>query len=145
MAVVVSSPDDLLQLQNVLDRFLRSPALSFEDVFGGVESGVFPPVNIFSDDEGLVVRAEVPGIKPGEIVVRVEHGALIISGERKRDERKGTTFYRRERPFGTFSRTIRLPDELDGGGAKAQCRSGMLTVRIPKQERAKPKKISITQ
>ena len=144
MAIVVSSADDLLQLQNVLDRFLRSPALSFEDIFGG-ESGVFPPVNIFSDHDGVVVRAEVPGVQPNDVEITVERGALVISGERKRDERKGTTFYRRERPFGMFSRTVHLPDDLDAGGTKAEYRCGMLTIRIPKQEQAKPKRVSISQ
>src|SRR6185369_6422778 len=100
--------ENLLNLQRELDAFLRRPL--------GVESsnfGVFPPTNVFSDKDGLVVRSEVPGIAPEAINVTVERNTLTITGERQRDVEAKGSFHRRERRFGKFSRSLRLPADVE--------------------------------
>jgi HSP20 family protein len=134
--------DSLLQLQGLLDRFFRNPALGF-DAYGTAEAGVFPPINVFRDEEGIVVRAEVPGLRSEDLDITIEKGRLLISGERKAAELQGGSCHRHERPAGRFSRALRLPDDLDPAACKASCRNGVLTVRIPRQERAKPRRIKV--
>ena len=131
--------ENLLDLQRELDQLLRRP-LGFEWV---TSSGVFPAINIFKDRDGVVVRAEVPGVKPDAIDLNIEHRTLTISGERQHENGSKGSFHRRERRFGKCSRSVQLPNDLDSEKATAQCRDGVLTVRIPKLAEAKPKQISI--
>lgn len=130
--------ESLLNLQRELDAFLRRPLGVEFDGFG-----VFPPTNVFRDKDGVVIRAEVPGIVPDRINVSVERNTLTITGERARDTEAKGSFHRRERRFGKFSRSLRLPPDLEGEKASAECRDGVLTVRIPKREEAKPKQVQI--
>jgi HSP20 family protein len=134
--------DSLLNLQRELDQFLRSP--SWFD-FGPPVAGVFPPINVFTDGDGLVVRAEVPGIKPENLNVTAERQTLTISGERERSgpEAGNGSYHRRERRFGKFARSVQLPVELDTSQATAECRNGVLTVRIPKRAEAKPRQVQV--
>jgi HSP20 family protein len=145
MDVLSFQPNDtLLRLQQILDRFVN-PAFGF-DTYGAAEPGVFPHLNIFTDGDGVVVRAEVPGVSSGDLEVVVEDGRLLIAGERKAGgpaNGKHGSYHRRERPVGKFSRALRLPDDLDTAEAKAACRNGVLTVRIPRREAAKPRKVTI--
>jgi HSP20 family protein len=131
--------ESLLQLQRELERTLTAPLLPLN---GG--TNVFPLVNVFSDREGFVVRAEVPGFEADQIELTIEPNSLTLKGERPPDERKKPgSYHRRERQFGSFARTIRLPEELDAEKATAGCRNGLLTIRIPKAEAAKPRQIPI--
>ena len=133
--------EGLLELQGELDRMLENPGLGLN--LGPSARGVFPPVNIFEDQEGgCVFRAEVPGVPPEQLDVTVEHRRLTISGERKPSEGSGA-HHRRERRFGRFSRTIQLPEGLDPGKVSADCRDGVLTVRIARSEESKPRKIEV--
>jgi HSP20 family protein len=142
--VLSFDPNDRLpQLQSVLDRFFRNPASGFEAYGAARDPGVFPAINIFSEEHGIVVRAEVPGVRSDDLDVTVEQGRLVLSGEREETERKGGSYHRRERPVGRFSRSIRLPDDLDASACKATCRNGVLTIRIPRHEHLKPRKVSI--
>ena len=140
MAVVSFDPvEGLLRLQEELDRFFGKPVFDL----GLTGPNVFPLINVFTDRDGLVVRAEVPGIKPDQLHVQVEPGRLTISGERSAGAGTETSFHRRERRYGNFSRTIQLPRDLDPEQARAECRNGLLTVRIPKQAAAKPRQIDV--
>ena len=143
MVLSFDPSDRLTRLQDILDRFVRNPALGFEAYGPTRDAGVFPAINIFSDEHGIVIRAEVPGMSADNLDITVEQGRLSIAGERKQPERKGGGYHRRERPVGRFSRSIRLPDDLDAGACKATCRNGMLTIRIPRHENAKPRKVTI--
>jgi HSP20 family protein len=128
----------LLNLQRELDAFLRRPlGVDFGDF------GVFPPTNIFRDKDGIVVRSEVPGLAPDAINISVERNTLTISGERRPETPAKGSFHRRERQFGKFSRSLRLPVDLEGEKASAEFRDGVLTIRIPKREEAKPKQVLI--
>lgn len=130
----------LLELQRELDRFLSKPPGWDFGLSGG---GVFPPVNMFTDREGVVVRAEVPGVNPDTLDIKIERNTLSVSGERKANGELKGSFHRRERRFGKFSRSLRLPPDLDGEKASAECRNGVLTIRIPKSEQAKPRHIKV--
>lgn len=133
--------ENLLDLQRELDRLLAQPNQGLN--MGLSARGVFPPVNIFEDQQGnFIFRAEVPGIAPEEIEVSVENRRLTISGERKPTGGSGA-LHRRERRFGRFSRTLQLPENLDAENVSADCRDGVLTVRIGRREETKPRKIDV--
>jgi HSP20 family protein len=140
MALVSFDPfENLLRLQRDLDRLFAKPSLNL----GLGSATVYPAINVFSDKDGFVVRAEVPGIKGEEIHLEVEPGRLTLSGERKPETRENGGYHRRERRAGKFSRTLRLPDDLDTQAATAELRDGVLSVRIPKAAVARARQITI--
>ena len=135
-----SSVEPMLTLQRELERFLGHPAISL----GLSGQGAFPPINVFDDGEGVVIIAELPGLNPGDINISTQGRTLTLSSERKPVEAKDpAAYHRRERAFGAFSRSIQLPEDLDAQKAAAKYEAGLLTVRVPKAESAKPRKISV--
>ena len=129
----------LLTLQRELERAWQAP-------FGGSAPsgrGVFPPVNVFSDKDGYVVKVEVPGIAPEQLNVEGTGRTLTISGTRPAEAPKGGAFHRRERDAGSFSRSLQLPEELDVSQTEASYKHGVLTIRVPKRAEAKPRQISV--
>lgn len=130
----------LLALQSDLERFLRNPGYGL----GVSASGGYPPVNIFDTGDGVAVIAEIPGIDPNTINVSGQGNTLTIHGERRRETSvQASGFHRRERSFGEFSRSIQLPQQLDLNKAAASYDTGILTVKIPKAEAAKPRQIAV--
>jgi HSP20 family protein len=139
---LVSSPfNDLLRLQSELDTLLNRPAPGF--TLGTSGAGVFPPVNVFRNTDGVVIRAELAGMKPSDITVTTERRRLTISGERKPEEGDRGAYHRRERSYGRFSRSVALPDDLDTERANAEFRDGVMTVTIPLVAAAKPRTIAV--
>jgi HSP20 family protein len=130
--------DSLSQLQEELDRFFGKPLFDL----GLSGASVYPLVNVFTDAHGLVVRAEVPGIPPDKLAVQVAPRQLTISGERLAPDSPGS-MHRRERQFGRFSRTLQLPPEIDPEQVTAECRNGVLTVRLRKHAAAQPRQIAV--
>src|SRR5262245_55148939 len=142
MAVYSNPFNELLRLQRDLDSYLRNPMAGFFS--GPSAAGVFPPVNVFRDkSSNLIVRAELPGVKPEDVSVTVEDRRLTISGEREAEGNGEGSFHRRERPVGRFARSIELPADLDVGKAEAKFNQGVLSLRIPRAEAAKPRQITI--
>jgi HSP20 family protein len=145
MALVRFAPEldpmgSLLALQSELERFLRNPGFSL----GLSGSGAYPPINIFEDAGELVIIAEVPGLDPAAVQVSGQGRTLTISSERRPVETGGSAAYhRRERAFGQFSRPIQMPDGLDLAKASATYEAGLLTIRLPKSEAAKPRQINV--
>lgn len=93
-----------------------------------------PAVDIFEDSAAVLVRVELPGVRPDDITVDADERVLSIRGERRlenADHRSG--YHRIERPYGVFARTFALPDSVDGRGAVAIMADGVLTVRLPKR------------
>jgi HSP20 family protein len=139
-----SSPSDpvsgLPDLQRELDRFFQNP-MGFD--LGVSSRGVFPAVNIFSGKDGYIARLEVPGVSPEQINIESHGRTLTISGKREVVTPEGGSFHRRERESGAFSRSLQLPDDLDPSRAEASYKHGILTVRIPKKEEAKPRQINV--
>ena len=133
--------NDLLRLQEKLAALLGAPPESRQ--LGGWSGGVFPPINIFRKQDAAVLRAELPGVRPEDVSVTAEGQQLTITGERRPPDTTAMACYRRERPWGKFARTVRLPDDLDMERVEATSRNGVLTVTVPVAAAAKPRQISI--
>lgn len=132
--------DRMLSLQREIDRSLENPGSSELGVSG---RGIFPPVNVFQDEHGYVLRAEVPGVPPEKLGLETHGRTLTLSGERDANGAEGASFHRREREAGRFSRSFTLPSTVDVEGAKADYKHGVLTVRIPLKAAAKPRQIEV--
>jgi HSP20 family protein len=130
----------LLALQRELERALENP-LDFD--LGVSGRGVFPPVNIFRDENGYVIRIEVPGVSPDHFGIETQGRTLTIKGNREITAPAGGSFHRRERSSGEFSRSVKLPDDADLSRAEASYRHGLLTIRVPKTEETKPRQITV--
>ena len=130
----------LLSLQGDLDRFMRNPAFGI----GLSGHGVFPPINVFDSSDGAVVVAELAGLDASKIEVVGEGRTLTIGGEREfASDVRGRGYHRRELNEGKFSRSIQLPEDYDVSRAEARYESGLLVVRVPSAERAKPRQIMV--
>jgi HSP20 family protein len=133
----------LAKFQDEVTRFLDEP------VFRGFRTPTSltiwtPAVDIFETEHEIVLKAELPDIDEKDIDVRVEKNTLTLSGERKFEkEYKEENALRMERYYGTFSRTFTLPNIVKLDAVKAEYKNGVLTVKLPKLEEAKPKQIKI--
>lgn len=109
------------------------------------EGSWVPPVDIYeAADKALVIKVELPEMKREAIAVTVEHGALTISGERTWPADVPKDDVRRvERAYGTFSRRFSLPPAVDGAKVAADYKDGVLTVRLPLREDAKPRAVPV--
>jgi HSP20 family protein len=103
----------------------------------------FPAINVWDEGEALVAEAELPGLKHEELDISVVGSELTIKGERKPVTEEGMSYHRRERGTGAFTRVLRLPVEVDAERVEATLRDGVLTIRMPKAEAAKPRKINV--
>jgi HSP20 family protein len=104
-----------------------------------------PPVDFSETDDAFVARMDLPGMQREDITVDLEDRRLTISGERQREtEEKGENFHRVERSYGSFFRALTLPSEVKSEEIRATFDDGVLTVRIPKSEASKPRRIEIT-
>ena len=103
-----------------------------------------PLVDIIEDNNEYLVKAELPELKKEEVKVNVENGQLTISGERKSEkEEKGKKFHRIERSYGSFLRSFTLPESVNADTVSAEFKDGVLSVHLPKDEKAKPKSIEV--
>lgn len=100
-----------------------------------------PSVDIYEEGEDIVLKAEIPGIKKEELDVNITDNTVTISGEKKKEEKvEKKDYYRVERSYGSFSRSIPLPAEVQTDKSTAKFKDGILEIRIPKTEEAKKKK-----
>ena len=103
-----------------------------------------PAMDLLETDDEFVLRADLPGMTEDDVSIELEDNILTVSGERKAEhEEKGEGFYRVERAFGSFSRSLTLPQGVDPEAVNAGFEKGVLEVRVPKPERRKPRKITI--
>jgi len=103
-----------------------------------------PLVDIIEDEKQFLIRAELPDMKKEQVELTVENDVLTISGERKYEkETNGHKHHRIERAYGSFMRSFSLPENTDGSKLSADYKDGMLTVRLPKSEKAKSKAIEV--
>jgi HSP20 family protein len=103
-----------------------------------------PPVDISENEHELLVKADLPGIDPKELDIRVENNVLTIRGERKFEKKvEQDNYLRVERTYGSFRRSFALANTVNPEGIKADYQNGVLTVAVPKREEAKPKQIKI--
>jgi HSP20 family protein len=124
----------------------------FDDAFGPIDKDDaklslwdwHPVVDIYDNDENIVIKAELPGIEKKDISIDVKDGLLTLKGERSHDnEIKNDKYYRRERSFGRFERTFHLPVDVDPEKISADYKDGILKIDIPKPEEQKPKQITV--
>ncbi len=107
-------------------------------------TGRWPAIDVTEKEDHFWVRAEVPGCKAEDINVSVHGNTLSISGEKKQEEEvKEKGYYHAERVFGKFRRDLSLSGELDPDKIEATCKDGVLDIRVPKSEKAKPIKVRV--
>jgi HSP20 family protein len=131
------------EIDRLFDTFVREPVSSFEWPFGGGR-GWSPAVDIAETDEEVLVRAELPGMDPGEIDITVCGGQLVLSGEKREStEQSGKGFYHTESRYGTFRRALPLPEAVDPDKVEAEYANGVLTVHLKKSPAAAAKRIQV--
>jgi len=117
----------------------------FDELAHGPEHAWTPAIDVVRDDANLVLRADIPGIKPEEVTIEVEDDILTVSGEHEeRKEEKDKHYLRRERRYGSFRRSMALPPGVDPTKIEAKTRDGVIEVTIPLPKEAKKETIKIT-
>lgn len=144
MALVKYNPfKDLRTMQEEMNHLLDLAwnRESGEDLNEGMWQ---PPVDIYENQDAVVIKAEIPDMDQKDIEVRIENNTLTLRGERKQNtEVKKENYHRVERYYGTFQRSFTLPQTIDQDRVKASCERGVLTITLPKIEEPKPKQIKV--
>ena len=131
---------DITSLRDEMNRLFS------RTVGDGVSSGSAwtPAVDIFDTDDAIVLKAELPGLATGDIDIEIDDNVLTLKGERRFQETVDEgRFYRLERAYGHFQRSVTLPQGVKADEISADFDNGVLTVRVPKADEVKPRKISI--
>ena len=102
-----------------------------------------PALDVVRHEGDVTLKLDVPGIDPEQLEVTVDRGILAISGKREEERTENDTFFVRERTMGAFTRRLRLPETLNADAVEASYANGVLEVRIPVSEQAKPRKIEV--
>ena len=137
------------ELEEMLDRYSRNTGYPRLGGRGGQQEVMrqgdwSPAVDISEDDEAYLIRAELPGVNRDDVKVQVHDGVLTLQGERKSEkEEKGKKVHRVERFYGNFMRSFTLPDNVDEENINADYKDGILTLKLPKSEKAKPRSIDV--
>jgi HSP20 family protein len=136
--------------QNPARQFRREMNRLFSDFLGDVADGgrlwtgrTQPALNLWETPDALMVEAEIPGVKSDELEIAVVGPELTIKLNRAEPPEDGVTYHRRERPTGSFVRMLRLPMEVDADRVEAELANGVLLLKLPKAESAKPRKIRV--
>jgi HSP20 family protein len=118
---------------------------AFEPVQSWRAQRHFPAINLYDARDSYLLTAELPGVEPGGLDLSLTGETLTLRGERKKPEGVSDESYRRqERPFGRWSRTVTLPERIDGTKVSAQFSQGVLSVTLPKAEDARPRHIPVS-
>ena len=139
MAIIRWDPfREMTQLQSQMSRL-------WDATIGSRQESWLPAVDVFDTENAVVLKAELAGMNPDDIEIEVEDNVLTIRGERKFEEEVDEErYYRVERRFGSFQRSLALPQGVKPEDIQAAYEDGILEVRVPKAEEEKPKKISVT-
>jgi HSP20 family protein len=130
----------------------RMTPMRMEDFFpvwgetpaNGRTGSLSPRVDIYEEEGELVMKAELPGVDKNDIAIDVKNNVLTLKGERSTEETdKKENWYRRERVYGSFTRSFELPDDVDPEKISADYKDGVLKIRFPKTEKAEPKRITV--
>lgn len=137
--------DPFAELGELRNRFDRM----FDEIGGaggvGAARSWSPPIDIVRDDGNLVVRADIPGIKPEEVNIEVVDDILTVSGQHEESkEERDKQYVRRERRFGSFSRSMALPPGIDAKSIEAKTHDGVVEVRIPLPKKPEKERVTIT-
>jgi HSP20 family protein len=135
---------ELATIQNEMNR-LFSTFFDGPDVSGAPLRRWIPAMDLVETDDDFVLRADLPGLSENDVNIELEDNVLTISGERKAEhEQRKEGYYRVERAFGSFSRSLTLPEGINPDQVRASFDRGVLEVRIPKPEERKPRKVTIS-
>jgi HSP20 family protein len=140
--------DPFREMRSLQDEVNRLFASSFSRGNGG-ESDLMrgawsPQVDIFENQNEIVLEAELPGMKPEDVDISIENNVLTIHGERKFEKKdENDNFHRVERSYGTFTRSFTLPPTVQSENANAEFENGVLRLTLAKREEAKPRRIEI--
>jgi len=127
---------DMQRLQNSLNRLL-SASIPAEQV-------EFPPLNVWTSENGAIVRAEIPGVGPEDVDISLVNDTLTLRGSRKPEELKeGESRHRQERGYGQFTRSLQLPFAIEADHVQAKFSNGVLQITLPRSEAEKPRRISV--
>ena len=111
---------------------------------GTLTSSWYPVCDVFEDEEAVKIVAEVPGVQPQDVKLTLENNLLTIRGEKKQEaEERTERVHRYERSYGIFERAFSLPSTVDPERIRANYEHGILTVTLPKSERARPREIEV--
>jgi HSP20 family protein len=146
MALVRWEPfRELAALQNEMGRWMNQLAGGVGAPAGNGQSSTWlPAVDVWETDAELVLSFDLPGIPEDKIAVELDDNILTVTGERERtQEHSSDRFYRFERRFGQFSRSVTLPTGVKEDDIKAEYKDGVLEIRVPKPDEQKPKRIQI--
>ncbi len=135
---------ELGSLQNEMNRLFNTVFDTPAPGNGGTLRRWVPAMDLVESVDHFVLRADLPGMSEEDIKIEFEDGTLTVSGERRAEhEEREEGYYRVERAFGAFSRSLTLPKGIDAEGVTANFDRGVLEVRIPKPEERKPRRIEI--
>lgn len=125
------------EMNRMMDRIFREGNLT--------ETGMWlPPIDLSETNDKITVKAEIPGIDSKDIDISIQENTLFLKGEKREEkEEKGKNYYRVERQYGSFSRSVVLPATVDTDKVTAECKNGVLEITLQKKEEVKPKQISI--
>ena len=140
--------DPFRELEEMSGRLNRIFARSEARTSNGKETMIIadwtPSVDISETEGEYQIKAEIPDVRKDDVKVTVEDGVLTIQGRRNQEkEEKGTKYHRIERSYGSFARTFSLPDVIEADKVNAEFKDGVLNLRLPKSEKAKPKAIEV--
>lgn len=132
---------DMMTLREAMDQLFND---AFTRPYGGNSISGVPAVDLYQDNDKVVVKAALPGFKPEEVQISVTGDVLSLRGEYKHeDEQKEKTYHLREQRYGSFERSIQLPTEIQADKASADFENGILTISLPKAESVKPRVVTI--
>lgn len=130
-----------------MERLHREVNRLFSDTFaltGGRTAPGYPAMNVWTNDEGAVITAELPGVEPDDIDISVINDTLTLTGSRRPNKLEaGEKYHRRERGYGHFTRTFQLPFQVEANKVEAIFEKGVLHISLPRAEADKPRKISV--
>jgi len=133
---------DMMTLREAMDRLFDDAFTRPFNLNGGSLGS--PAIDMYQTDGEVVVKAAVPGLKPEEVKISVSGDILTIKGDVNQEQAvKEKAYHLRERRWGSFERSVMLPTEVKSDQAKAEFENGILTITLPKDERAKPRTIAI--
>lgn len=138
-------PLEALQSLRRLNAVLDEAFGNFQPEDGStITAAWYPACDVFEDKESVKIVAEVPGVRPEDVKISLENNLLTIRGEKKQEaEERSERVHRYERSYGAFERSFALPSTVDADKIQASYANGVLTVTVPKAERARPREIRI--
>jgi HSP20 family protein len=132
------------EMNRLFNTFFDSPTPSNGGGQGGARRWI-PAMDVVETEDHFVLRADLPGLSESDVNIELEDNVLTVAGERRSEhEQRSEGYYRVERAFGSFSRSLTLPEGVDAEAIQASFANGVLEVRIPKPEQQKPRKVQIS-